>query len=484
MSTKSYPRSRRVGQQLQRALSELIRRDVRDPRLGMVTLTDVRMSNDLSYAKVYYSVLGGEPEHAQEILDSAADMLRGPVGRALGIRHSPELRFVHDELIERGSHLSALITKAVREDQSRHGDDAAPDDAAGDDDSQALKRVREFSRTGRRFLREDLRSRRAERLMAPSTEPIAPPRRGDRRRFHRDVDGILLLDKPLGLSSNAALQRAREVFGALKAGHAGSLDPLATGLLPVCFGQATKVCGRLLNSGKTYLVDIQLGARTASGDGETDVVERAPVPHLTEADVDAALAHFAGAQQQIPPMHSALKFEGQRLYELARRGESVERAPRDIVIHAIRRVRLEPEELEFEVTCSKGTYIRTLASDIALRLGTVGYLKGLRRLSVEPFGSQPMHTLEDLAQRDPGELDGLLLPADVAFGDLPTVTLGPEAERSLLLGQAVRVENQTSGELRAYGAHGRFLGLVQGLGDGRVQPVRLFVNLGVAAPDR
>jgi ribosome-binding factor A len=134
MSTKSYPRSRRVGQQVQRALSELIRRDVRDPRLGMVTLTEVRMSNDLSYAKVYYSVLGADPAAAQEILDAAADMLRGPLGRALGIRHSPELRFVQDELIESGARLSALISKAVHDDEVRHIDDAAEDDASGGDD--------------------------------------------------------------------------------------------------------------------------------------------------------------------------------------------------------------------------------------------------------------------------------------------------------------------------------------------------------------
>jgi ribosome-binding factor A len=138
MSTKSYPRSRRVGQQVQRALSELIRRDVRDPRLGMVTLTEVRMSSDLSYAKVYYSVLGADPKEAQEVLEAAADMLRGPLGRSLGIRHSPELRFVPDELIEGGARLSALITKAVREDQARRADDAEPgaDSCAGDDEPQ------------------------------------------------------------------------------------------------------------------------------------------------------------------------------------------------------------------------------------------------------------------------------------------------------------------------------------------------------------
>jgi tRNA pseudouridine55 synthase len=295
------------------------------------------------------------------------------------------------------------------------------------------------------------------------------------RRFYRDVDGILLLDKSLHVSSNAALQQVRALFGATKAGHAGSLDPLASGLLPVCFGQATKVCGRLLNSGKTYQVVVQLGARTESGDCETPVCERAAIPELTEAGVDAVLAGFVGEQEQVPPMHSALKFEGKRLYELARRGESVERPARSIIVHRMQRVALALDRLEFEVYCSKGTYIRTLAADIAQRLGTLGYVSGLRRLSIDPFGRRPMHTLEHLTAQTPNGRDALLLPPDTAFADLPGVDLDPPAERSLLQGQIVSAAAATPGELRAYGAGGRFLGLVQGQAGGRVKPVRLFV---------
>lgn len=303
------------------------------------------------------------------------------------------------------------------------------------------------------------------------------------RRFHRDIDGILLFDKPLGLSSNAALQQVRVLFGAVKAGHAGSLDPLASGLLPVCFGQATKVCGRLLNSGKTYRVIVELGARTDSGDLETEIIERAPIPALTPAGVDAVLATFVGAQQQIPPMHSALKFEGKRLYELARRGESIERPPRSIVIHRLERIGLAAEHLEFDVYCSKGTYIRSLAADIAQRLGTLGYVKGLRRLSLDPFGGLRMHTLAELTQHTSQIRDALLLSADAAFVDLPGVTLDAPAERSLLQGQSVSAaERAASGELRAYGRDGRFLGIVEGQGDGRVKPARLFVT--VAAEPR
>lgn len=303
------------------------------------------------------------------------------------------------------------------------------------------------------------------------------------RRFHREVDGILLLDKALGVSSNAALQQVRVLYAALKAGHAGSLDPLASGLLPVCFGQATKVCGRLLNSGKTYRVLLQLGELTPSGDAETEVTERAPVPVLTAAGVDAVLAQFLGDQQQVPPMHSALKFEGKRLYELARRGESVERPARSIFIHRIARVTLEEglatQQLEFDVYCSKGTYIRTLAADIAVRLGTIGYVKGLRRLSVDPFGDLPMFTLEALSSESHEGLAGKLLAVDMAFTDLPRVDLDRSTEYSLLLGQPVSPPDPApAGEIRLYGASGGFLGLGEGLEGGRVKPSRLFVSLG------
>lgn len=302
------------------------------------------------------------------------------------------------------------------------------------------------------------------------------------KRFHREVDGILLLDKALGVSSNAALQQVRVLYGALKAGHAGSLDPLASGLLPVCFGQATKVCGRLLNSGKTYRVLVQLGELTPSGDGETEVIERAPVPALTAAGVDATLAQFLGHQQQIPPMHSALKFEGKRLYELARKGESVERPPRDIVIHKIARVGTEEglatNQLEFDVYCSKGTYIRTLAADVAVKLGTLGYVKGLRRLSVDPFGDQPMFTLEALSAESQEQLGARLLAVDTAFADLPRVDLDASAEQSLLLGRTVSGQAAAPlGEVRLYGPAGRFLGLGEGQPGGQVKPARLFVSV-------
>lgn len=300
------------------------------------------------------------------------------------------------------------------------------------------------------------------------------------RRLRRDVNGILLLDKPLGLSSNAALQTVRAMFGARKAGHAGSLDPLAEGMLPICFGHATKICGRLLNSSKTYRVMLRLGARTASGDCETPIIERRVVPPIDEATLSAVLQKFLGDQEQVPPMHSAVKFEGKRLYELARCGETVERVARPIFIRRLECITRGEDFLEFEVECSKGTYVRTLAEDLAGALGTVGYVESLRRLSVDPFGGLQMHRLADLRECDLEALDALLLPVDAALGDLPRVSLDDTAERALLQGQSVAASEDIRLDaqmLRAYGPGERFLGLVTPEATGRVKPERLFVDI-------
>ncbi|HTE42442.1 MAG TPA: tRNA pseudouridine(55) synthase TruB, partial [Steroidobacteraceae bacterium] len=189
------------------------------------------------------------------------------------------------------------------------------------------------------------------------------------KRFDRAVDGILLLDKPIGLSSNAALQEARVLFRALKAGHAGSLDPMASGMLPICFGEATKVCAFLLDSGKRYQFVARLGERSDTGDAEGQIVERQPVPSLTRKRIEAVLTTSLGAQTQVPPMYSALKHQGQRLYDMARRGESVERAARPIRIDELTLLTHGDAEIEVTVRCSKGTYVRTLAEDLALKLG-------------------------------------------------------------------------------------------------------------------
>ena len=216
---------------------------------------------------------------------------------------------------------------------------------------------------------------------------MSEPRRAQARVVWRPLDGILLLDKPLELSSNQALQQVRRLFRAAKAGHTGSLDPLATGMLPVCFGHATKLCAYLLDSDKVYRARLQLGARTNTADAEGEVVETAAVPAFSDEELAQACANLTGAISQVPPMYSALKREGERLYALARRGVEVLREARDIQIFKLTATRVDahPNCLDFTVHCSKGTYVRTLGEDLAQRLSTVGHLIGLHRQWVAPF---------------------------------------------------------------------------------------------------
>jgi tRNA pseudouridine55 synthase len=287
-------------------------------------------------------------------------------------------------------------------------------------------------------------------------------------------DGILLLDKPLGLSSNAALQRVRTLLGGVKAGHVGSLDPLASGMLPICIGEATKVAGELASSRKRYHFHVALGARTASGDTEGEVIERMPVPPLEVAAVEVALGRLRGAGQQLPPMYSALKRAGQPLYRLARAGITVERAPRPIELSELRLIALTPATLELEVLCSKGTYIRVLAEDIAGALGTLGHVTQLRRLYVEPFAHESMHSLDGIAaQRARGEWPRLLAP-DTALAALPAVHLTREQAQRLLMGQGIVMEPQAAAaRVRLYDKGGAFLGIGVTEPSGVVRPRRL-----------
>jgi len=305
------------------------------------------------------------------------------------------------------------------------------------------------------------------------------------RRFDRDVDGILLLDKPIGLSSNAALQQARGLFRALKAGHAGSLDPMATGMLPVCFGQATKVCAFLLDAYKTYQFTARLGERTDTGDAEGAIIERQPVPPLAQMQIEAVLCESVGEQLQVPPMYSALKHQGQRLYAIARRGESIERAPRRICIEDLTLLGFRGNELDVSVRCSKGTYVRTLAEDLAIKLGTVAHLVALRRVQVDPFGQRPMFSLDQLQERvtQGAGLDDLLIPADQALLSFPAIRFDLANQEALLLGRSAagsRLDDQAtpvpSATVRMYGPAQNFLGLGETLPGGLVQPRRLLVK--------
>ncbi len=293
----------------------------------------------------------------------------------------------------------------------------------------------------------------------------------------RRVDGILLLDKPVGLSSNQALQRARRLYRAAKGGHTGSLDPLASGVLPLCFGEATKVAAGMLDADKSYRATLALGARTASGDRDGEVVERRQVPPLEAGAVERVLDRFHGEQTQVPPMHSALKHGGEALYRLARRGVVVERAPRPIRIWSIELVDLGADWLTFDVRCSKGTYVRTLGEDIAIALGTVGHLSALRRTAVGgALAGHPAHTFEALAARSGDEpaLDALLLPVDAALAGLPALTLDAPGVGALLHGRPVAAAVAAGAAVRLYAADGRFLGLGEGDASGEhVRPTRL-----------
>lgn len=286
--------------------------------------------------------------------------------------------------------------------------------------------------------------------------------------------GILLLDKPRGLSSNAALQRVRALFLRQKAGHVGSLDPLATGMLPICLGEATKVAGQILAGRKRYRFTVALGAGTATGDAEGAVTTTAPVPPFDRAAVDALLARFRGSQTQIPPMYSALKRAGQPLYKLARAGVTVARAARDIELFELSLLALGPASLELEALCSKGTYIRVLAEDLAAALGTCGHVTALRRLYVEPFESEPMHTLESLAETRARGAWPQLLSTDWPLGHLTAVRLTASEAQRLLSGQSVMADVAGAPvAVRLYDETGTFLGLGEADGRGAVRPRRL-----------
>lgn len=298
----------------------------------------------------------------------------------------------------------------------------------------------------------------------------------------REVNGILLLDKDHGLSSNAALQQARRLFRARKAGHTGSLDPLATGLLPLCFGQATKVSGMLLDADKTYLVTAELGTRTTTGDAEGEVAETRMIPALDDAAIDAVLDRFTGQIQQVPPMYSALKQGGTRLYELARKGIEVPREPRSVRILALHRTGWDGQRLSLEVHCSKGTYIRSLVEDLAVELGTVAHVAALRRTQLGPFRDErlwKMDELRALLDREGEEgLDAALHAPDFALRHWPEVHLGEVEQAYLLQGQPVFSAGPPGARVRLYGPGRLFLGVGEVSPEGRrVAPVRIMLDL-------
>jgi tRNA pseudouridine55 synthase len=285
------------------------------------------------------------------------------------------------------------------------------------------------------------------------------------------LDGALLLDKPLGLSSNAALQQAKRLFGATKAGHAGTLDPLASGLLIALFGEATKFAGPLLDGDKEYLATLQLGATTTTGDAEGRVLEQRPV-ESTREDLEQVLGRFRGDIDQVPPMYSALKRDGVPLYKLARRGEEVARPPRRVTIAQLELRAFHSPRVDLRVRCSKGTYIRSLAQDIGAALGCGAHLAALRRTASGRFRIEDAAGLDALAAMAPAQREGRLLPLADLLAELPRAELDAEAAARLRQGQALPMAGLAEGVCGVYGPGGAVLGL--GHSDGAsLRPLRL-----------
>lgn len=296
-----------------------------------------------------------------------------------------------------------------------------------------------------------------------------------------DLHGILLFDKPVGLSSAGAVARVKRLFDARKAGHTGSLDPLASGLLPICFGEATKFGAQLLDADKTYRVTVRLGERTPSADRESEVIERRELPPYTSRQLELALSSFPREYAQVPPMHSALKQDGKPLYEYARAGITRERAARTIVIHDMRLLDWQPPDLSFDVRCSKGTYIRVLAEDLAAQLGTIAHLSALRRLGVAAFDAEPQWSFEALESLSPTQRREVLLPVDAALTAWPRLDLSASEVTTIRQGQAVLVPVEypelEPGTARIYAAGLGFLGLGQIEPTGRLVPLRLISSV-------
>ncbi|OLL32028.1 tRNA pseudouridine(55) synthase TruB [Burkholderia sp. SRS-W-2-2016] len=297
----------------------------------------------------------------------------------------------------------------------------------------------------------------------------------------RALDGVLLLDKPLGLSSNDALIRAKRLYLAKKAGHTGTLDPLATGLLPLCFGEATKFSQDLLEADKTYEATMRLGIRTTTGDAEGEALETRAVD-CDEAAVLAALPRFIGEITQVPPMYSALKRDGKPLYEYARAGQTVEREGRQITIHALELIACALPDVTFRVTCSKGTYVRTLAEDIGEALGCGAHLVALRRTGVGALTLDGSVTLDALSDATEAERDAWLKPVDALLSTFPQVNLSDDDTRRFLHGQrlklstlAITADAANAARVRVYSAQGRLLGVAKP-GEGVLAPERLVVT--------
>jgi len=299
----------------------------------------------------------------------------------------------------------------------------------------------------------------------------------DRKKKGRDISGILILDKPLHISSNRAVQVIKRLYGAKKVGHTGSLDPLASGVLPICLGHATKISQYLLASDKTYQFTMKLGQVTSTGDVEGEVVCEKPVPNIEKATLDQVIKGFVGDIQQVPPMYSALKHEGQRLYKIARAGGVVERPAREVTIKTLTLLSQTAESLSFEVCCTKGTYVRTLAEDIGEALGTGAHVTFLRRIKTGPFELSQSITIEQLESIEGGitSFDLLLYDLGWALLNYPVVVCTDEEKKNLCFGRPIHKEGLQKHDLiRINDAEGKIFGLGKWEEGSNLIPVRIF----------
>ena len=296
-----------------------------------------------------------------------------------------------------------------------------------------------------------------------------------RRRTGRNVHGILLLNKPVGISSNAALQRVKRLYNARKAGHTGSLDNLASGLLPICLGEATKLSGYLLEADKYYQAEFTLGVTTETGDAEGEVLQTRPTTGIDQNQIEAAIQSFIGPIEQVPPMYSAIKHHGQALYKLARQGKVIERQARTVIIHSFKVLSLIENRLSVEVHCSKGTYIRTLAEDLGEVLGCGAHVTGLHRFGVGQYREMfDFKTLETYAQKGLEALDSLLMPVHSALYHWPEVKLNDDIAYYVRQGDAVQVSQApSSGWVKLFTEDNQFIGIAEILDDGRIAPRRI-----------
>ena len=297
-----------------------------------------------------------------------------------------------------------------------------------------------------------------------------------KKSLKREIDGVFLLNKPLGFSSNQALKKIQWLFNAKKAGHTGTLDPMASGLLPICIGEATKFSHRLLEANKTYIATIQLGVTTTTGDQEGEVVNQKDVV-LKPNQLEETLQKFTGDITQTPPMFSALKFEGKPLYEYARQGIEIERKSRQVTIYDITLNKIEESIVILEVSCSKGTYIRTLAEDIGHALGCGAYLKGLERTQTGNFQLSDALTIEAIEAMSMASREKTLLPVDALLEGLSSIKLTLTETEAIKKGQAIDFNGKNDNELRLYGVSGQFLGVGQPDLQGRLFPKRLIANI-------